>query len=186
MKAIRIFLLILIIVGLGLLFTQKMWVPQVVDKILLSEAVTGSIEPVQSTPKNEEVALLEQGRQCYSFSHKATKDEPYEVSEILDMTLSGINVTGKITGKQDGPDMHNGYTGTVEGKLEKDIINVVFSYVIEGSANKEKEIYRVRGDKTGLDKLRYPLKEESDMLVPDTTQEASILPYYRVGCDSSN
>ncbi|MEK7588974.1 MAG: hypothetical protein AAB438_04145, partial [Patescibacteria group bacterium] len=64
--------------------------------------------------------------------------------------------------------------------------NVVFSYVIEGSANKEKEIYRVRGDKTGLDKLRYPLKEESDMLVPDTTQEASILPYYRVGCDSSN
>ncbi len=37
MKFIRIFLLVLIIIGLGLLITQKIWVPKLVDKIILSE-----------------------------------------------------------------------------------------------------------------------------------------------------
>lgn len=37
MKAIRIFLFILIIVGIIALITQKIWVPKLVDKILLSE-----------------------------------------------------------------------------------------------------------------------------------------------------
>jgi hypothetical protein len=36
-KTIRIILLILIIIGLVLLFTQKFWVPKLVDKILSSE-----------------------------------------------------------------------------------------------------------------------------------------------------
>jgi hypothetical protein len=35
MKAVRIILLVLIIIGLGLLFTQKLWVPKVVDYIIL-------------------------------------------------------------------------------------------------------------------------------------------------------
>lgn len=35
MKALRIFLLILIIIGIILLLTQKLWVPLLVDKILL-------------------------------------------------------------------------------------------------------------------------------------------------------
>ena len=37
MKAIRIFLLTLIIIGIGLLITQKFWVPKLVDHILKSE-----------------------------------------------------------------------------------------------------------------------------------------------------
>lgn len=36
-KTIQIFLLVLILVGLGLLFTQKMWVPKLVDYILSKE-----------------------------------------------------------------------------------------------------------------------------------------------------
>jgi hypothetical protein len=36
-KALRIFLLILIIIGIILLFTQKIWVPKLVNIILLSE-----------------------------------------------------------------------------------------------------------------------------------------------------
>jgi hypothetical protein len=36
-KAIRIFLLILIIIGVGLIFTQNIWVPKLVNQILLSE-----------------------------------------------------------------------------------------------------------------------------------------------------
>lgn len=39
MKAIRIFLLVLIIIGVGLLATQKIWIPKLVNKILLSEGV---------------------------------------------------------------------------------------------------------------------------------------------------
>ncbi len=37
MKTIRIFLLVLIIIGLALLATHKIWVPRLVDKILWSE-----------------------------------------------------------------------------------------------------------------------------------------------------
>jgi len=37
MKAIRIFLLVLIIIGLGLLITQKIWVPKLVAKIIAAE-----------------------------------------------------------------------------------------------------------------------------------------------------
>ncbi len=36
-KFIRIFLLVLIIIGVGLLLTQKSWVPKVVDRIMKSE-----------------------------------------------------------------------------------------------------------------------------------------------------
>ncbi len=37
-KFIRIFLLVLIVIGVGLLATQKIWVPKLVDKILSSES----------------------------------------------------------------------------------------------------------------------------------------------------
>jgi len=44
-KALRIFLLVLIVIGIVLLFTQKIWVPKLVNRILLSET------PQQQTPK---------------------------------------------------------------------------------------------------------------------------------------
>ena len=50
MKAVRIFLLILIIIGIVLLFTQKIWVPKLVNKILLSEGA-GVLE--QSMPTDQ-------------------------------------------------------------------------------------------------------------------------------------
>ena len=37
MKTIRIILLVLIIIGIILIFTQKLWVPKLVDEILSSE-----------------------------------------------------------------------------------------------------------------------------------------------------
>ena len=36
-KKLRIFLLVLIIIGIILLFTEKIWVPKLVDRILSSE-----------------------------------------------------------------------------------------------------------------------------------------------------
>jgi hypothetical protein len=42
-KFVRIFLLILIIIGIGLLLTQKMWVPKVVDMILKMDSKAGQV-----------------------------------------------------------------------------------------------------------------------------------------------
>jgi hypothetical protein len=39
MKFIRIFLLVLIVIGIGLLITQKIWVPKLVDVILKSDFI---------------------------------------------------------------------------------------------------------------------------------------------------
>ncbi len=43
MKSLRIFLLILIVIGLGLLFSHKMWVPKLVDRIVEKEFPPQSI-----------------------------------------------------------------------------------------------------------------------------------------------
>jgi hypothetical protein len=50
-KFIRWFLLVLIIIGLGLIFTQKIWVPKLVDKIISSENNSAS----SPQPKPESV-----------------------------------------------------------------------------------------------------------------------------------
>ena len=53
MKAIRIFLLILIIIGIVLLFTQKLWVPKLVNQILISEGYQNDKDiPISINTKN--------------------------------------------------------------------------------------------------------------------------------------
>ncbi|MFM7088342.1 MAG: hypothetical protein ACKOW9_02310 [Candidatus Paceibacterota bacterium] len=52
LKFIQIFLLFLIIIGLGLLATQKMWVPRVVDMILVSEGVSPNSPEIESPVLN--------------------------------------------------------------------------------------------------------------------------------------
>ncbi len=135
-------------------------------------------------PEVQPNLILVDGRQCYTYSHDATSDAPYATTEFIDMTIAGATVTGTKTGTQSGPDMTNGYTGTITGTLEKNMITDVFSYTIEGSQNKEIEIYRT--GKTGIEKLRYQLKEEGGTLVPDMTKEFAVLRYARVGCTASN
>jgi hypothetical protein len=135
---------------------------------------------------NTTVAVIKNGRQCYTYSHDATTTEPYTTSEFIDITVNGTKVVGTKRGTQNGPDMTNGYTGTITGTLNDDTITDIFSYVIEGSPNKEKEIYKARVDQIGLEKLRYPLVEQGGILVPDTTKEFTTLLYARVGCTASN
>ena len=126
------------------------------------------------------------GRQCYSYSQEDTKDAPYTVNEFMDITVKGNSVNGTKKGTQNGPDMTNGYTGTLNGNLnkEKNSMMLVYSYTVEGSHNKEKETYQ--SDKTGIEKLRYPLIEEKEILVPDTTKDYTIQNYSRVECKGSN
>ena len=130
--------------------------------------------------------LLKDDEYCYTYNHQATTSSPYTVSESMKIKVAGVNVTGSKTGNQAGPDMTNGYEGTLVGVLENDVMNLVFSYVVEGSHNMEAEIYKVRSDQTGLEKLRYPLTEGKDMLIPDTTKPFQTVLYSRVGCQGSN
>lgn len=139
---------------------------------------------ISVTPTPQSNVVLTDGRQCYSYSHEATADAPYSVQEFLDITIVGKNVTGKKTGTQSGPDMTNGYEGTISGTLENNTITALFAYMIEGSKNTEQELYS--GSKVGIEKLRYPLVEKNNMLVPDTTKEFTALSYARVECEGSN
>ncbi len=185
MKTIRIILFILIIIGLALLATQKIWVPRLVDRIISSENKSNIKQEDPSTlPLPQANISLVDGRQCYTYNHEATKTEPYKVDEFLDITIKGESVIGTKRGTQSGPDLTNGYTGDIVGTLSKDTITSVLSYTVEGSNGKEKEIYRE--GKTGIDKLRYQLINEKGVLVPDTTKEFKIMHYSRVGCIASN
>lgn len=178
MKAIRIILLILIIIGIIALITQKTWVPILVEKIVLSETKPIVIPEVQPN------LVLQDGRQCYTHNQDATTAEPYATTEFIDVTISGTKVTGTKKGTQSGPGMTNGYEGGFVGELYANTITGLFSYTIEGSKGIEKEIYRT--NKTGIEKLRYPLVEEKGTLIPDTTKEFNVVRYARVGCEPSN
>ncbi|MDQ3075933.1 MAG: META domain-containing protein [bacterium] len=178
-KFIRIFLLVLIIVGLGLLVTQKMWVPKLVDRITSSENTPPVL--VEATQSN---ISLKDGKQCFFYSHEATTAEPYNVTDFLTIEIAGNAVTGKKTGTQTGPGVSNGYQGSLVGTLEKNIITAILSYVVEGSQGKEKEIYKA--GKIGIEKLRYPLLEESGMLVPDLKKGYQTLNYIKVDCPVEN
>lgn len=178
MKAIRIFLLVLIIIGIGAIITQNIWVPKLVNKIIMLEN-TPTIDPILQTN-----LFLKNGRQCYSYKHDATTNAPYATTEFIDMTINGSSVIGTKTGTQKGPDMNNAYQGTLEGTLDKNTIITIFSYKIEGSQGKEKEIYKA--NETGLEKLRYPLIEEAGILVPDTAKKFNTFLYSKVGCTFFN
>lgn len=117
---------------------------------------------------------------CYAYHQEATPKAPYKVDEYIKIAILGNVATGTKTGTQSGPDMTNGYTGTLEGTSDKDTINVLYSYEIEGSKNIEKEIYKVVP--TGLEKWRYVLVNKNEVLTPDTTSEPKIIPYNTIDC----
>lgn len=137
-------------------------------------APTDEIKIVPMVQKNLE------GKYCYTYHQVATSTAPYAVDEFINITVADDVVNGTKKGTQAGPDMTNGYEGSLKGTLDKDTMDVIFSYVVEGSANKEKEIYVVKEDR--LQKLRYPLMEQNKILVPDTTKEYKTLDYMKTDC----
>lgn len=133
-------------------------------------------------------------KHCYVRHQQATRAEPYTVDEYIELTMRGDGqYTGIKRGTQSGPDMVNSYSGTLLGSLnEARLIQVVFDYTIEGSRNREIEIYRmVRGSgyrggfgrDFGISKLRYPLVERGGILTPDTDQKYFLQRYARVVCE---
>jgi len=118
---------------------------------------------------------------CFAYNHEPTETEPYEVSEKIVIKIDGDKVSGSKTGTQNGPDMTNGYEGTLEGDKISDTLELIYSYTIEGSEGKEKEIYKISGE--NLLKQRYSLIEEEGILVPDKESELKVLTYEKQGCE---
>lgn len=127
------------------------------------------------------VAVLS-GAKCFSRLQKATASAPYTVDEKIKLDISGEKVTGTKSGTQIGPDMTNGYTGTLTGTYKNNVIDVLYSYTVEGSQNKEQEEYDVTAN--GLVKKRWPLKDENGILVPDKTQTSADITYNSVDCST--
>ena len=147
--------------------------------ILKEDKVVVPISPVVSTQTNPAELYLA-GRNCYEYNHVATTESPYTVKEKIDITRDGVNILGNKSGTQSGPDMTNAYNGTLVGSLEGDLFSPLFVYTIDGSAQKEKEIYQIVDG--ALVKRRYTLKEENKVLVPDMSTKYNELIYLQVSC----
>mgnify|MGYP003450354893 FL=1 len=145
--------------------------------LIKKDEVAGPVA-IEEVPVVEEPSL--DGKYCFSRTQVATETEPYSVSEKITLIISNNIVTGTKTGTQAGLDMTNGYEGTLEGTKESDKLQLTYSYTIEGSQNKEKEIYLFSPEE--LKKERYVLKEEGGILVPDLTSEVKIINYTKDNC----
>lgn len=123
---------------------------------------------------------LQDGKYCYARKQLATTTDPYLVEEHVVLTVKGNAVTGTKKGTQSGPDMSNGYQGTLSGTRTGSNAELVYAYTIEGSKNKELEIYDI--SETVLKKMRWPLKEENNILVPTKVGEPKIISYTAETC----
>ncbi len=180
-KNLRIVILILAVVLVAMIVYFINYEKKASD--YTTSIISGKEDPLSSIIIQPNISLID-GRQCYAYNHEATKEEPITSNELLDITINGSKVTGVKNGTQNGPELTNGYTGTILGTLADDTITAIFSYTVESSKGKEKEIYRAA--KTGIEKMRYPLIEEARVLVPDTIKDFKPLLYSRVSCEASN
>jgi hypothetical protein len=76
--------------------------------------------------------------------------------------------------------MTNGYAGSLVGTRDANHLTLVFDYTIEGSSNREQELYD--WTPTELHKLRYTLKESGTMLVPDLSTTPQTIIYTSIPC----
>jgi hypothetical protein len=130
--------------------------------------------------KEEFVTIPREEKICAEYDKKGTEKEPYSVFEYLEIEIKNEDVSGFKNGTQSGPDMTNGYQGNIGGKIKGDILDVIFEYEIEGSKQKEQEKYLLVSD--GIVKLRYELKEEGGILVPDLSTNPKEILYKKVDC----
>jgi hypothetical protein len=142
--------------------------------------VMGVIIFNQNKNKTSTLVAGESNRKCFAYYQEATKDAPYRVDEYIDIAIDGTKVSGVKHGTQNGPDMTNGYAGTLSGTIAENNLDLLYAYKVEGSKNTEKEIYKMT--KRGLEKWRYPLLQEVGMLVPDLSKEYKVLKYDAVDC----
>lgn len=131
-------------------------------------------------PQTTSGVLIPDGKYCYQYSQKATEKESYSVEEYSEIVINGNAVSGLIRGSQSGPDMSNGYDGSLEGTREGNTLKLRFKYVIEGSSGEEVQLYSI--DENTLTKHRYELKEEGGVLVPNMDKFVKDIVSTKVSC----
>lgn len=135
-------------------------------------------------PVVTKVPFAESRAYCFGRLQEATKDAPYRVEEHMKLTRVRGEITGTKSGTQSGPDMTNGFEGTMKGEAKDDYLQFIYSYTIEGSKQKEFEVYTVSG--SDLVKQRYTLdmakKDGEDILIPNLTSKATQLVYTSEPC----
>lgn len=170
-----IIILVVVLVGYSIFYwfvlSDKVVTPEIIPEVVVEETIEEPLETPEEVVEN---------KMCFARDQKATEDAPYEVSENIEIIVNGKNVSGTKKGTQNGPDMTNGYEGTLSGEILDGVYLLTFDYTIEGSDQKEKEEYLLKGD--SFVKQRYPLKEESGFLVPDKTKEMSEVSYLKEIC----
>jgi hypothetical protein len=176
MKTIKHVLAILVLfLGIFLIVNMKRDEPAPVVAPVVVPAVPDTV-PVSSIPTT--------GTQCFYRISEATASGPYRIEEHIVLDFTGQKVSGLKSGTQAGPDMNNGFEGTLLGSTIDDEIELVFAYTIEGSKNRELEVYTFDGDK--LIKKRWALKEEKingiNILVPDYIGDPILISYTPEGC----
>lgn len=124
--------------------------------------------------------IVQEFSRCFMYEQRATEDAPYAVSERLRLDFINNIVSGKKSGTQTGPGMSNGYSGDIDGFVKGDTIEAVFSYIVEGSQNSEREVYKI--SEKELIKLRYELEESEGMLVPKLDNLVSEQKYQEISC----
>jgi hypothetical protein len=124
------------------------------------------------------------GTLCFARTQQATPTAPYNVEEHIVLTIDGTSVTGTKRGTQAGPDMTNGFEGSLSGSKLDTALELVYSYTIEGSTGKELELYTLGANE--LVKKRWALEEEvhdgSHILVPDHIGEPTLITYTKEVC----
>ncbi len=135
------------------------------------------------TDREPDTTGIVDGEYCFSRDQAATPSEPYAVQERISLSILGNSVVGEKSGTQSGPDMTNGYSGTLAGTRMDHDLKLTFSYTVEGSSNKEVELYTLVD--TELRKIRYALKEEGGMLVPDLSSVPKNIIYERETCNNN-
>lgn len=131
------------------------------------------------------VPLAESRPYCFVYKQAPIDTAPYAVEEHIILSRVRGDINGTKNGTQMGPDMTNGYTGTLAGSAKEDgVFELIYSYTIEGSENKELEIYNIQGE--SIVKKRYPLSEGKyngvKMLIPDQTKASNSIVYKSEEC----
>lgn len=156
------------------LFIRDESAPAPVNEVVAPEVENVPVEDVTETE------VITNGKFCFDRTQVATDEAPYSAEEYIELNINENMVSGIKNGSQVGPGVSNGYEGNLSGETQDGTIGVIFSYVIEGSAGKEKEEYILRdGD---LIKIRYNLVEEDGILTPDKTTEPSEIAYLKAEC----
>jgi hypothetical protein len=155
-----IFLLVIVLLGVRLFMVYR---PK--------EVIVSVVAPVAETL-------------CFGRIQEATPTAPYHVEEHILLMIDGTSVTGTKRGTQAGPDMTNGFEGTLSGSKLDTALELVYSYTIEGSTGKELELYTLGANE--LVKKRWALEEElhdgSHILVPDHIGAPTLITYTKEVC----